>query len=181
MQKWQRNPQYAQRKRADQTTKQIRKNNTFIRCGAFWWTRQPLVQYFVQAIQHTANANDEVAKSAVLSFLRRGCLVAAGSASGFRTVFRGGLVAVCDDEDAYDGDGNGDDFGGADFFVEDGDAEGVGKEGGAVVDGGQVAGCRLVDGYVPTSSCERESACDEGRHFEHVTDGRDLGLARRGV
>jgi len=113
--------------------------------------------------------------------VRRGRLVAAGSASGFRTVLCGGLVAVCDDEDAHNGDGDGNDLARAYFLVEDGNAEGVGEEGGAVVDCGQVAGCRLVDGYVPTSSCEGEGACDEGCHLEHVADGRNLGLARRGV
>lgn len=96
-------------------------------------------------------------------------------------MFRGGDVAVCDDEDAHDGDGYGDDLAGADFLVEDGDAKGIGEEGGAVVDGCQVARCGLVDGHVPTSSCQCESACDEGRHLEHVWYGRDLGLAGCGV
>ncbi len=96
-------------------------------------------------------------------------------------MFRRRCVAVCDDKDADDGNGYGDYLAGADFFVQNGDAEGVGEEGGAVVDGGQIARCGLVDGYVPTSSCERKGACDEGGHLEHVWHGRNLRLAGCGV
>ena len=174
-------PQHTQRKGANQTTKEVGENNALVGCGALWRTRKALVQHLVKSIQHTANTNDEVAECAVLSFLRRRRLIAAGATSRFGAVFSGRGVAICDDEDAGNGHGHGNNLACADFFVENGDAEGVGEEGRAIVNGSEVTGCGLVDGHVPTASGECKGACNETRHLDHVSYGRDLGLARRGM
>lgn len=107
--------------------------------------------------------------------------IAACAAPGFAAVLSGRDVAVRDDKYACDGDGDGDDFARANLFVEDGDAEGVGEEGGAVVYCCEVAGCGLVDGDVPAAARECEGARDEGCHFDHVAYGADELLAGRGV
>lgn len=109
--------------------------------------------------------------------MRRGCFITAGPTPRLGTMFCGGGIAVCDDEDAHNSDGYGDDLAGADLLVENGDTEGVGEEGRAVVDGCKVTGCGLVHSHVPTSSGKCKGACDEGRHLEHVSYRRDLGLA----
>lgn len=117
MQNGQRNPEHTDCKQPDQTSKHVREDDTLVWTCALRRTRQPLVQNFVEAIKHASDTNDEVAKSAVLSFMRWRRLVAACAASGFRTVFGGGHVAVCDDEDTGDSDCHGDDFARSDFFV----------------------------------------------------------------
>ena len=77
-------------------------------------------------------------------------------------------VAVCDDEDAADCDGDGENFGPADLFAEQGDAEDVGEEGGAVVDSGEVACSCQVDCDIPRATCDGQGAGQRGNGPYHI-------------
>ena len=101
-----------------------------------------------------------------------------------RGVVRGGRrrgVAVRNNEDAADRNEDGDYFVEADFLAEERNAKGIGEEGGAVVNGREVAGSRHVHRDVPAAAGDREGARHESRHLENVGNGRELGLARGGL
>lgn len=78
------------------------------------------------------------------------------------------FVAVRDDQDANDGEGDGEALVEAEFVVEQHDGEDVGEKGGAVVDGGQVGGGGQVDGNIPRAAGHGEEGGDEGGGFDHV-------------
>ena len=178
MQQGQWNPQHRQGKGANHTAKSICKNHALVGGGSFGRTGQLLVEHLVQAIQHRADANDRVAECTVLCLVRGRGLVAASPAARLGAVLGGRGVTVGHDEDADNGNGHGDNLAQTDLFAQDGDAEGIGEEGGAVVDGRQVRGGGLIDSNVPAAAGQREGTGDGGRHSQHVADGGDEGLAR---
>ena len=181
MQQRQRDPQHGERKQPDQAAKRVCEDHALVGRGTLGRAREPLVQHLVQPVQHAADTDDQVPECAVLGLVRRGGFVAAGTASRLRAVLRRRGVTIGYHEDAGHGNSDGDDLAGAHLLVQDGDAEGVGEEGGAVVDGGQVGGGGLVDGDVPGAAGEGEGACDEDGHLDHVAHGADQRLARGGV
>ena len=106
-------------------------------------------------------------------------VASAAAAAAVGGGFGGFFVAVGDDEDAEDGEGDGEHFVEAEFVVEEHDAEDVGEEGGAVVDRGQVGGGGHVYGDVPGAAGDGEEGCHKCSCFEHVapgTSGGDLGV-----
>ena len=172
MQHWERDPQHEQREAPDQAPERHREDHAPPRAGALGRAGVLLVQHLVQAVQHAADADDDIAPRAALHL----AVVLRTTALGAAGFFGRGGVAVCDDEHAGDGDAHGEGFVEAEFVVQQGDAEGIREEGGAVVDGREVARGGEVHGYVPGAAGDGEEGGHEGGGAEHVGDGGRVGV-----
>ena len=169
----QRDPEHEQGEAADQAAERHREDHAAPRAGALGRAGVLLVQHLVQAVQHAADADDDVAPRPAL---HRAVLRAAAAALGAAGLFGRRGVAVGDDEHAGDRDRDGEGFVDAELVAQERDAEGVGEEGGAVVDGGEVARGGEVDGDVPGAAGDGEEGGHEGGRFEHIGDGRGVGV-----
>lgn len=177
MQNRQRNPQHADREQTDQAAESVGKDHASVRAAAVRRARKPLVQHLVEPIEHRANADDHVTECAVLRFLRGRCLSSASAAARLVTVLCGRGVPIGYDEDAEDGNGDGNDLVRFDLLLKKRNTECIRKESTAVVDCREVARGRQVHGEIPASTGNCEGASDEGRHADHVAYGRGLRLA----
>lgn len=90
-------------------------------------------------------------------------------------------VAVCDDQDAGNGDGDGEDLVPAQLLSEHGHRESVGEECGAIVNRGQVRRSGHADRDVPTSTSDGESGSDEGRGAYQIWPRVDMTVALGGI
>ena len=173
MQDRQRDPQHEEREAADQAPEGHREDHAPPGGGPLGRAGVLLVQHLVQAVQHAPDTDDDVAPRAALHLP---VLRAAAAALGGTGLLGRGGVTVGDDEDAGDRNRDRDGFVDAEFVVQEGDAEGVGEEGRAVVDGGEVAWGGEVDSDVPGAAGDSEEGGDEGGSFEHVRYGRCVGV-----
>lgn len=122
-----------------------------------------LVQDLVEAVQHGTHADDEVACEA-------GACTGVGGAGHGRRRLVGAGVAVGYDQDAQDGDHDGDGLVHAEGFFENRHGECVRKEGAAVVYGGQVGRGRQAHGNVPAQPGNGQRRGDVYRHSRKIHD-----------
>lgn len=129
-------PEDAEREESDHAAECVCEDHAPAGTAAFRRAGEAFVKHFVQAVHDGADADDQIAKTAVLSLLVRRVCRAAGAATAVGGRFRRLLVAVCDDQDAEDGEPDGEHLVEAQFVVQEHDAEDVCEEGRAVVDRG---------------------------------------------
>ena len=160
-------PEDAEGEGADHAGEGVGEDDAAAGRDAFGRTRVFLVEDFVEPVHDGTDTDHEVAgKLAVGAVVR--VLIGIRRAAGVAAVLGLFAVAVCDDEDADDGERDRDHFVHAEFVVEEEDGEDVGEEGGAVVDGGEVGRGGQVDGDVPGAAGHGEEGGDEGGGFDHV-------------
>lgn len=170
-------PEHRQSEEANHAPEGVGEEHAAAGTASVGRTGDLFVQHFVEAVEDGADADDDVAQCAVIGFLFLRGRGSARAAPGLAAVFAGRRVAVGYDEDAGDGHGHGEDFVPAEFLVEERDGEGVGEEGRAVIDCGQVGSSGLVYGDVPGAAGYGQSAGHECGGADEVGDG---GLAGEG-
>lgn len=132
MQDWQRDPQYEECEGADEGAEGVGEDHAATWTAACRGACEALVQDLVEAVEYGTSADDEVSSKPVLGLGIGGCGGVVGGVTGVRGDGCG--VTIGHHEDAYDGHEDGEGFVGAQRLFKEGDGEGVGKEGGAVVD-----------------------------------------------
>ena len=81
MEDWERDPEHAEREEADHAAEGVGEDHAAARAGAFGGAGVFFVEDFVEAVEHAADADDEVADEAVLRFFD-GLAAVGGSAAG---------------------------------------------------------------------------------------------------
>lgn len=170
MQYGQWDPQDGEREAADEAAKGVGEDHAPARADALRGTGVSFIQDFVQTIQHATDSDDDIPQQSILR------LVVGRTHRAVGRLFALGVTSVGDDEHTHDGHPHRENLVGAKLVVEQGNGERVGEEGGAIVDGCQIAGGGHVHGHVPRPTGDGESAGDKHRHLEQVGN---RGPARR--
>lgn len=178
MQQWQRNPQHRQREHANARAEQVRKNHAAAWTRRLGRTRHALVQDLVEAVQHAADADDQVAQRSVVDvrvwvFLGVTRL-AACAAAGLGSMLRRVRVAIRHDQHADDGHGDREHLAPTQPLAEERYGEGVCKKSRAVVDRGQVGRGRHAHGDVPRAAGNGQSARNKSGGACQIRPGVDV-------
>lgn len=181
VQQRQRDPQHRQREQPDAGADKVCENHAAPRARAVGRAGEALVQDLVEAVQHGADADDDVAERAVARLVGRGRVAAARAAARLAAVLRRRRVAVRNDKHARNGDEHSRHLSPAQALAQQRDAKGVREEGAAVVDCREVARRRHVDGDVPAAAGDGEGRCDARYRLGDVRPRRDAHVPRRRV
>lgn len=148
-----RDPEHEHGEQADAAAERVGEEDAPYRRRALGRAGKALVEYLIQPVEHAPDTDDEVAKQAC---------------AGGHGVVGVTAIPIRHHEHADNGYKNGDRLIEAQLLLEQGYAESVGEKGGAVVNGGEVAGARHAHGHIPCQAGDGEAGRNLGRRTQHV-------------
>lgn len=164
MENGQRNPENKKGEAPNETAKSVGKDHATAGTRALRRASISLIEHLVQSIEHTANSDNDVSEQSIFCLIMRFADRAICSLLAFVP------ISIRDDKNPNNRYHDGKHFVKAKLVVEEGYGERIGKEGGAVVDRGQVTGRCHVDRDIPRATGYGEGGGDERGRFEHVSN-----------